>query len=153
MKLIKGQVGDKRFKIGIVVGRFNEDVTKRLLEGAMEAVEKAGIAKSTVVVVSVPGAFEIPGAAKKLASTGKVDAIVCLGAVIRGGTPHFEYVSSAAQQGVLRVALDTGLPVTFGVLTADDMDQALDRAGGTFGNKGYEAATAALEMADLYRKL
>ena len=153
MRLIKGRVGDKRYKIGIVVSRFNEEITKSLLEGALDAVEKAGIQRSTVTVVSVPGAFEIPGAAKRLASSGKVDAIVCLGAVVRGETPHFDFVASAAQQGVLRVGLDTGIPVTFGVLTVDDMQQATERAGGIWGNKGFEAATDALEMADLYRNL
>lgn len=153
MKTLKGDVGNKRYRVGIVVSRFNEKVTKALLDGAMDALERAGVPAAFVTVVSVPGAFEIPGAAKRLAKTGKVDAVVCLGAVVRGETPHFEYVCAAAQQGVLQAGLDTGIPMTFGVLTADDMDQALARAGGAWGNKGYEAATDALEMADLYRKL
>lgn len=151
-------------KIGLVVSRFNEVVTKRLWDGAMVALREAGTPDRSVTMFSVPGAFEIPGAAQRMAATGKFDAIVCLGAVIRGETAHFELVAGAAQQGVLRVALDSGIPVTFGVLATQTEDQALARASeepGTavtdlhaeWDNKGYEAARSALEMADAYRKL
>lgn len=145
--------GRKGLRVGIVVSRFNGEITRRLLDGALKALDEAGVTKRRLKVVSVPGAFEIPGAAARMAAGGDVDAIVCLGAVIRGETEHFEYVSATAQQGVLRVGLDSGLPVTFGVLTTQNVDQALERSGGELGNKGYEAALDAVEMADLYRKL
>lgn len=152
MNPIKGEPSS-RYRLGVVVSRFNNEVTGKLLEGAMEAAARSGIERGSVVVVSVPGAFEIPGAALKLASSGKVDAIACLGAVVRGETPHFDYVCSAAQQGILQVGLRSGIPVTFGVLTTDDVAQATERAGGIWGNKGFEAAMDALEMADLYGKI
>ena len=164
MKVIKGDpLKGSRLKIGLVVSRFNEDVTKRLWDGAMVAFGEAGVPDRSVTMFSVPGAFEIPGAAQRMAATGKFDAIVCLGAVIRGDTAHFELVAGAAQQGVLKVALDSGIPVTFGVLATDTKDQALARASeepspamglhGEWDNKGYEAARSALEMADAYRRL
>lgn len=164
MKVIKGDpLKGNRLKIGLVVSRFNEEVTKRLWDGAMVALHEAGIPERSVTMFSVPGAFEIPGAAQRMASTGRFDAIVCLGAVIRGETAHFELVAGAAQQGVLRVALDSGIPVTFGVLATETEDQALARAAegpsvatelhAEWDNKGYEAARSALEMADAYRKL
>jgi 6,7-dimethyl-8-ribityllumazine synthase len=145
--------GRKGLRVGIVVSRFNGEITRRLLDGALTALDEAGVSKRRLKVVSVPGAFEIPGAAARMAAGGDVDAIVCLGAVIRGETEHYEYVAAAAQQGVLRVGLDSVLPVTFGVLTTENADQALERSGGELGNKGYEAALDAVEMADLYRKL
>jgi 6,7-dimethyl-8-ribityllumazine synthase len=147
----RGSLSGEGLHIGIVASRFNQDVTDLLLKGAIEALAEAGVADDRIVAVSVPGAFEIPGAAQALAS--RVDAVVCLGAVIRGETEHFTYVASAVQQGVVRVSLDTGVPVIFGVLTTDNVEQALDRAGGELGNKGAEAAMDAVEMANLYALL
>jgi 6,7-dimethyl-8-ribityllumazine synthase len=138
-------------RLAIVVGRFNDDITARLLEGARDAIARTG--GSAPEVWWVPGAFEIPLVAKRLAASGTVDAVVCLGAVVRGGTPHFDYVAGACASGVAAAALDTGVPVAFGVLTTDDQAQALDRSGGTEGNKGSEAALTAIEMVGLLRGL
>ena len=140
-------------RIGIVVSRFNDIVSTRLLDGAVEALREQGIAAGDIDVVWVPGAFEIPIAARELAKSGAVDAIVCLGAVIRGDTPHFDYVAGEAAQGTASVHAVTGVPATFGVLTVDTIEQANDRAGGKHGNKGAEAAIAAIEMASLLRVL
>lgn len=154
MRMIRGDHQGKGLQIGIVVSRFNEDITDALLHGALRALEDAEVPESSIRVVSVPGAFEIPGAAQQLARSGEVDAVVCLGAVIRGETEHFTYVASAAQEGILRAGLDTGIPMTFGVLTTESVEQAEERAGGEeSGNKGYEAAMDAVEMANLYREL
>jgi 6,7-dimethyl-8-ribityllumazine synthase len=150
-KQLRGDLNGRGLKIGIVVSRFNIKITRRLLEGAEDALQDAGVAAEMVTTVSVPGAFEIPGAAKQLACRNKVDAIVCLGAVVRGQTEHFTYVSKAVQEGVLAVSLETGVPITFGVLTTDDFDQAMARTGGELGHKGYEAAQDAVEMANTYR--
>jgi 6,7-dimethyl-8-ribityllumazine synthase len=147
----RGGSSGEGLRIGIVASRFNSDVTDLLLKGAVEALLEAGVADDRIVAVSVPGAFEIPGTAQALAS--HVDAVVCLGAVIRGETEHFTYVASGVQQGVVRVSLDTGVPIIFGVLTTDNVEQALDRAGGEIGNKGAEAAMDAVEMANLYKLL
>jgi 6,7-dimethyl-8-ribityllumazine synthase len=151
VKQLRGQIKGSGLKIGIVVSRFNPKVTDRLLEGALRALDETGVSRDNVTVVSVPGAIEIPGAAKRLAP--KVDAIVALGAVIRGETEHFTYVCKAAQEGVLQVALDSGKPVIFGVLTTDSSEQALERTGGAKGHKGYDVARDAVEMANLYRLL
>jgi len=137
----------------IVAGRFNDAITKPLLEGALDGLREHGLDPADVPVVWVPGAYEIPLVAQRLAGSGDVDAVICLGAVIRGGTPHFEYVAGQCAAGVTRVALDTGVPVIFGVLTTDDVDQAMERAGGSEGNKGREAALTAIEMVDLLRQL
>lgn len=153
MKTIRGERKGKGLRIGVVVSRFNQEVTDRLLQGALEALDGAKVSRRSITIVSVPGAFEIPGAAQRLASTKQVDAIVCLGAVIRGATEHFTYVSGAAQQGVLQVGLASGIPVTFGVLTTDTVEQALERSGGNRGNKGYDAALDAVEMANVHRVL
>ena len=153
MKPLRGTLRGKGLRVGVVVSRFNEEITKRLEAGALQALDEFGVSKRSVTLVSVPGAFEIPGAAARLAASGKVDAVVCLGAVIRGETDHYTYVAEAAQQGILRVGLDSGLPVTFGVLTTETVDQAWERSGGDHGNKGYEAASDAIEMANLYRDL
>lgn len=143
----------KRLKIGLVISRFHRKVTDRLRDGAVRALRDNGVSKRSIYVVSVPGAFEIPGAAQRLAAAGNVDAIVCLGAVIRGETEHFTFISAAAQQGTMQVMLDSEIPITFGVLTTDDGDQALARSGDDSTNKGYEAAVDAIEMANLYREL
>ncbi len=145
------EVGDARF--AIVVTRFNQTVVDRLCQGALAAFDRHGVGEERLTLVRVPGAYEIPVTARQLARTGDYAAIVTLGAVIRGGTPHFEYVAGECASGVTRVALDYGLPVIFGVLTTDDQEQAEERAGGAEGNKGAEAALAALEMASLFRQL
>jgi 6,7-dimethyl-8-ribityllumazine synthase len=138
-------------RVAIVAGRFNDHVTRPLVDGALGVLDAAGV--EDTAVHWVPGAFEIPLAAQRLATSGAVDAVICVGAVIRGDTPHFEYVAGQCAAGVLRVALDTGVPVAFGVLTTDDLAQAQARAGGVEGNKGAEAAHTALEMVDLLRRL
>ena len=138
-------------RIGIVVSRFNEFITEQLAIGALQVLEKHGCPQSNISLVKVPGAWELAIAAKALAS--KCDAIVALGAVVRGDTPHFEYVCTAANDGLNRVSLDTGVPIAFGLLTTNDMQQAMDRAGGKSGNKGSEAAEVAIELANLLRQL
>ena len=138
---------------GIVASRFNGAVVERLLQGAVETFERHGVGDDALTVVHVPGAFEIPVVTRRLAASGRYEAIVTLGAVIRGGTPHFEYVAGECARGVARVALDQDIPVIFGVLTVDDMEQARARAGGDEGNKGREAALTALEMVTLLRRL
>jgi 6,7-dimethyl-8-ribityllumazine synthase len=140
-------------RVGVVVARFNHLISARLLEGAVDELVKCGTQPDDVHVAWVPGAFEIPLAARKLAESGRYDAVITLGAVIRGGTPHFEYVCQGVTDGVGDVVRDTGVPVAFGVLTTDDLDSALARAGGSEGNKGNEAAAAAIEMARLVRAL
>ena len=153
MKKIEGKVSAAGRRIGIVVSRFNANITSRLLAGALEALRAHGASDDALTVVHVPGAFELPLAAQRLAQKGNVQAVICLGAVIRGETPHFEYVAAQASEGIAAVARACGLPVTFGVITADTMEQAQARAGGGAGNKGYEAAVAALEMADVLERL
>ncbi len=140
-------------RFAVVVSRFNEFVTKQLLDGALAAFRRHGVRDDDVDVVWVPGSFEIPVVARRLAGLARHDAIVCLGAVIRGATSHFDYVAGQAAAGVARAALDTGVPVIFGILTTDTVEQAIDRAGAKAGNKGYEAAVAAMEMADLMAQL
>ena len=140
-------------QFAIVWSRFNKKVVTKLLDGALECFEERGAPSNSVYVVEVPGAWELPYATKKLAASGRFDAVVALGAIIRGGTPHFDYVSEGTALGLGRVALDSGVPVVFGVLTTDDDDQALARAGGDHGNKGYDAALTAIEMTLFDRKL
>lgn len=139
--------------VALIVGRFNDFVTSRLKDGAMQALTEAGIPAGSIKVAEVPGAFEIPLAARKAAESGRFDAVVCLGAVIRGGTPHFDFVAGECARGVANVTLMTGIPVTFGVLTTDNAEQAMARAGGSEGNKGRDAALAALEMIDVLERL
>jgi 6,7-dimethyl-8-ribityllumazine synthase len=149
-----GEALDGRgMRVAVVAGRFNDHVTRPLLEGALHRLEECGVERDQVPVHWVPGAFEIPLVARRLAGSGTVDAVVCLGAVIRGDTAHFDYVAGPCAYGVARAALDTGVPVIFGVLTTEDLRQALDRAGGCEGNKGAEAAATAIEMATLLRTL
>ncbi|MBZ0266551.1 6,7-dimethyl-8-ribityllumazine synthase [bacterium] len=148
----KAEEGDER-RLALIVGRFNDFVTSRLKDGAMQALTEVGVPTGSIEVVEVPGAFEIPLAARKAAESGRFDAVVCLGAVIRGGTPHFDYVAGECARGVANVTLMTGVPVTFGVLTTDDAEQAMARAGGNEGNKGRDAALAALEMIDVLERL
>ena len=151
---IEGQlIASKEARYAIVAARFNEFIVDRLVEGAIDALRRHGVAESCITLVRVPGAFEIPVACRQLANSGKVDAIIALGCVIRGATAHFEYVSSAATSGCGQVATSTGVPVIFGVLTTDSIEQAIERAGTKAGNKGAESAVAALEMASLVRRL
>jgi 6,7-dimethyl-8-ribityllumazine synthase len=149
----EGQVSGQGLSIAIVVSRFNELVTRALLSGAQDGLASHGVEPEAVDVAWVPGSFEIPLTARKLAESGRYQAIVCVGAVIRGETPHFDQVANQASSGIARVALDTGVPVIFGIITADTLEQALERAGGKMGNKGYDAAVAAIEMANLMRGL
>ncbi|HEV7165021.1 MAG TPA: 6,7-dimethyl-8-ribityllumazine synthase [Gammaproteobacteria bacterium] len=152
-RIIEGGRSAKGLRMAIVAARFNHFVVDKLVAGARETLAAAGLRDDDLDIVYVPGAFEIPLAAKKLADSRNYEAIITLGAVIRGGTPHFDYVCSECARGVTEVALETGVPVLFGVLTCDDMEQATDRAGGKHGNKGADTALAAIEMADLLRKL
>lgn len=148
-KIFEGNLVGTGLKIGIVVGRFNEFITSKLLGGAQDALKRHGVMDEEVDIAWVPGAFEIPLIAKKMAESGDYDAVITLGTVIRGATPHFDYVCSEAAKGVANVALNAGIPVIFGVLTTDTIEQAIERAGTKAGNKGYEAATVAIEMANL----
>jgi len=150
---LQGELSARRLRIAVVVSRFNSFVTERLLNGALDALRRSGIAAQNVDVVRVPGAMEIAVAAKHLADSERYHAIVCLGAVIRGETPHFEYVSAEAAKGVSTAALETGVPMAFGVLTVESLEQAVDRAGLKSGNKGFEAAMTAIEMANLLQKI
>ncbi|MGH2736555.1 MAG: 6,7-dimethyl-8-ribityllumazine synthase [Actinomycetota bacterium] len=152
-RTFEGSLDGKQLRVAIVVSRFNETIGRRLLEGALDCLRRHGVSDEDVSVTWVPGAFEIPSAAARLASSGEVDAMVCLGAVIRGETAHFDYVAGHASTGIGRVALDTGVPVTNGILTTDTSEQAQERAGGKAGNKGFEAAAAAIEMANLFASL
>jgi len=152
-KILEGQLLAEGLRFAIVVSRFNDFICSRLVEGAMDALMRHGASKEQVVLVKVPGAFEMPLAAKKLAVSGQYDAVICLGAVIRGATPHFDYVAAEVSKGIATVSLDSNIPVTFGVLTTDTLEQAIERAGSKSGNKGSEAAMAAIEMANLYKEL
>ena len=151
--IIEGKLDAKGLRIGLLASRFNSFVSERLVEGAIDALLRHGGEQEDISVVRVPGAYEIPPTAKQMAESGRYDAIVCLGAVIRGATPHFEYVSAEVSKGVASVAIDSGIPVTFGVLTTDSIEQAIERAGSKAGNKGFDAAMAAVEMANLYKAL
>jgi 6,7-dimethyl-8-ribityllumazine synthase len=152
-KILEGQLLAEGLRFAIVVSRFNDFISSRLVEGAMDALKRHGATEEQVILVKVPGAFETPLAAKKLAESGQYDAVICLGAVIRGATPHFDYVAAEVSKGIANVALESNVPVTFGVLTTDTLEQAIERAGSKSGNKGSEAAIAAIEMANLYKEL
>jgi len=149
----EGMLLGKGLKFGVVISRFNEIISARLLDGARDSFLRHGVLERDIDVAWTPGCLEIPLVAKKLAQTGKYHAIVCLGAVIRGGTPHFEYVASEASRGVARVSLDSGLPVIQGIITADTLEQAIERAGAKEGNRGFAAATSAIEMANLLKTI
>lgn len=153
IRTIEGGRSAKGLRIAIVAARFNHFVVDKLLAGAVETLTQAGISSQDLDIVRVPGAFEIPLAARKLAASHNYDAVVTLGAVIRGGTPHFDYVAGECARGVSEAARDSGVPVIFGVLTCDSLEQATERSGGAHGNKGADSALAAIEMADLLRKL
>ncbi len=149
IKVYEGNLIVNNKKFGIVAGRFNEFITNKLLGGAIDALKRHGTIEENIEVAWVPGAFEIPLIAKKMASTNKYDAIICLGAVIRGSTPHFDYVANEVSKGIASVSLETKIPITFGVLTTDTIEQAIERAGTKAGNKGYDAAVTAIEMVNL----
>ena len=153
MPTYEGRLDAKGLRIALLASRFNETITKSLLEGALSALRRHGLDDASITVAWVPGAFELPMAAKRLADSGEFDAIVCLGAVIRGATSHYDYVCSQAASGIARVSLDTGVPVIFGVLTTETIEQAIERSGTKAGNKGFDSAVAAIEMADLLRQL
>jgi 6,7-dimethyl-8-ribityllumazine synthase len=152
-KIIQGDLSGKGLKIGIVAARFNDFITSRLLDGALDGLQRHGVAEGDIEIVKVPGSYEIPLAAKMLAQTKKYNAVICLGAVIRGATPHFEYVSAEVSKGVAAVSMESGLPVIFGVLTTDTIEQAVERAGTKSGNKGWDAALSAIEMANVMRQM
>lgn len=149
MGTFEGQLVARDLKFAIVVSRFNEFISKSLLSGALDSLKRHEAPEENVDVAWVPGAFEIPLVASKLAASGRYDAVICLGAVIRGNTPHFDYVAAEVSKGVSRVTLDTGVPVAFGIITADTLEQAVDRAGAKAGNKGWQAALTAIEMGNL----
>lgn len=152
-KNYEGMLLGKGLKFGVVVSRFNEIITARLLDGAKDAFLRHGVSEQDIDVAWTPGSLEIPLVAKKLAENGKYSAIVCLGAVIRGGTPHFEYVASEVNRGISRVSLDSGVPVIQGIITADTLEQAIERAGAKEGNRGFRAASSAIEMANLLKSI
>lgn len=152
-KIIEGILTAEGRRFGIVISRFNEFITTKLLEGALDALYRHGAVEDNIDVVRVPGSFEIPQTALKMAISKKYDAIICLGAVIRGGTPHFEYVATEVSKGIAQAGFETGTPTIFGIIIADNLEQAIERAGTKGGNKGWDAAITAIEMADLYKSL
>lgn len=151
--LIEGAISAKDVRCAIVVSRFNDFICQRLLDGALDAIKRHGASEDQITIVKVPGAFEIPAMAKRLSLKKEFDCVICLGAVVRGATPHFDYISSQVSRGVASVALESPIPVSFGVLTADTLEQAIERAGAKSGNKGWDAAISALEMVSLFRAL
>ncbi|MFN3135986.1 MAG: 6,7-dimethyl-8-ribityllumazine synthase [Candidatus Kryptonium sp.] len=153
MKIFKGNLIAQGLKFGIVVSRFNELVTSKLLDGAIDCLKRHGTNDEDIEIFYSPGSFEIPLIAKKVAQTGKYNAIICLGAIIRGETPHFDYIASEVSKGIAQVQLETGIPIAFGVITTDDVEQALNRSGMKNGNKGWDAALTAIEMANLINQI
>ena len=153
MKIVQGELQAKGLKFGVVVSRFNDFITGRLLEGAEDALLRHGAKSDDIEVVKVPGAFEIPITAKKMAQKKAYDALICLGTVIRGATPHFDYVSAEVSKGIAQASMETGVPIAFGILTTDNIEQAVERAGSKSGNKGWDAAITAIEMARVLKKI
>jgi len=153
MKVIEGELQAKGLKFGIVVSRFNEFITGRLLEGALDALVRHGAKEDDIEIIRVSGSFEIPMVARRLALKGTYNAIICLGAIIRGATPHFEYIAAEVSKGIASASIETGVPIAFGVITADTIEQAVERAGTKSGNKGWDAALIAIEMSQLLKKL
>jgi len=147
----EGVLLGKGLKFGLVASRFNEFITKKLVEGAQDALLRHGVGQEDIDIAWVPGSFEIPLVAKRLAQTKRYDAVICLGAVVRGGTPHFEYIAAEVSKGIAKVGLETGLPIIYGVITADTLEQAIERAGTKMGNKGFDAAVTAIETVNLLR--
>ena len=153
VNVIEGQLVAKGMRFAIIASRFNEFISSKLMEGAIDALVRHDASKKDITVCWVPGAFEMPVVAKKLAVTGAYDAIICVGAVIRGATSHFDYVANEVSKGIASVSLDTGVPISFGVLTTDNIEQAIERAGTKAGNKGFESAMAAIEMVSLFKEI
>lgn len=153
MKVIEGELQAKGLRFGIIVSRFNDFITSRLLDGALDALIRHGADEKDLEVIKVPGSFEIPMVAKKLANKGIYDAIICLGTVIRGATPHFEYVAAEVSKGIATASMETGVPISFGIITSDTIEQAIERAGSKSGNKGWDAAMTAIEMAQVLKKI
>jgi 6,7-dimethyl-8-ribityllumazine synthase len=153
MKIFEGDLQAKGLKFGIVISRFNEFITGKLLDGAKDALVRHGVKEEDIDIVKVPGSFEIPLIARKMAEKETYNAVICLGTVIRGATPHFDYISAEVSKGIATVSMETGVPVAFGVLTCDTIEQAVERAGTKSGNKGWDAALTAIEMAQLLKKL
>ena len=153
MKTYEGKLIARDYKFAVIVGRFNEFISGHLLSGALDCLKRHEAEEDNIEIIWVPGSFEIPLAAQKAAASKRYDAVICLGAVIRGATPHFDYVASEVAKGIASVGLDTGVPVIFGVITSDTLEQAIERAGSKAGNKGWQAAASAIEMADLSKQL
>jgi 6,7-dimethyl-8-ribityllumazine synthase len=153
MNVLEGKLAGEGLKIALVVSRFNSFITERLVEGALDCLRRHGVAETGLTMVRVPGAWEIPLVAKRLAQGKAHDAVICLGAVIRGSTPHFDYVAAEVSKGIAQTSLESGVPIAFGVLTTDTLEQAVERAGSKAGNKGYAAAEAALEMVNLLKEM
>ena len=153
MRIIEGKLVAENVKVGIIVSRFNEFIGSKLLSGAIDGLERHNVKNEDITVCWVPGAFEIPVVAKKMAQKGEYDAIICLGAVIRGATTHYDYVCAEVSKGIASVSLETGVPVIFGVLTTDTIEQAIERAGTKAGNKGYDCALSSIEMINLFRNM
>ena len=152
-KTYEGQLTAKGLKFGIVASRFNEFITRKMLDGALDALKRHGADEGAIEIAWVPGAFEIPLVAQKMAAGGKYDAVICIGAVIRGSTPHFDYIASEVTKGIAQAGMSTGLPVVYGVITTDTIEQAIERAGTKAGTKGFDAAESAIEMANLLRSM
>lgn len=152
-KVYEGHLLGEGLRFGLVVGRFNEFITNRLLSGALDALKRHGVAEEDMEIAWVPGAFEVPLVARRMIEKQRFNAIICLGAVIRGATPHFEYVASEVSKGIARISMETGVPVAFGIVTADTIEQAIERAGMKAGNKGWNAAVTAIEMANLLKNM
>jgi 6,7-dimethyl-8-ribityllumazine synthase len=153
MKTIEGKLISKGYKFAVIISRFNDLISKKLLDGALDGLLRHEVKDKDITVIWVPGAFEIPLVANKAAMTKKYDAVICLGALIRGATPHFEYISSEVTKGIAQVSLQTGIPVIYGILTTDTIEQAIERAGTKGGNKGFNAASAAVEMINLFKEI
>lgn len=153
MRTFEGNLQGEGIKVSIILGRFNEFIGSKLLDGALDALKRHGVSEEDIEITWVPGAFEIPLAAKKAAKTGRYDAVITLGAVIRGGTPHFDMVANEVSKGIANVSLETEVPVIFGILTTDTIEQAIERSGTKAGNKGYDAAMSAIEMTNLFKNL
>lgn len=152
-KTVDGKLDATGLKVAVIASRFNDFITGKLIEGALDCLVRHGAEETGISIYRVPGSFELPLAAQKIARSGEVDAIVCLGTLIRGQTPHFDYIASEVTKGIAQVSLESGLPVTFGIITADSLEQAIDRAGAKTGNKGFEAAASAIEMTNLLREI
>lgn len=153
MKIIEGDLQAKGVRFGIVVSRFNDFITSRLLDGALDALIRHGADEKDIEIVKVPGSFEIPMVAKTMARKGIYNAIICLGTIIRGATPHFEYVAAEVSKGIASASMETGVPISFGIITSDTIEQAIERAGSKSGNKGWDAAMTAIEMAQVIKKI